>query len=127
FSRIRSSLKMRSLLRLQSAMNAAPTSLFKGTEMPRRVTVSLLGGGLGVNERSGGAGLLGVGASSLSTLKPGTIRSWLIIAFDWRCIEDLLTRLSILRSSLDRRFLFCSDFVVFCVGSRNFLCFRFGG
>src|SRR5262249_19236677 len=74
FSRIWLSEKIRSRLRLQSTMNAVPTSLARGTWMPRRVTTA--GSGLAAC-----AGLLGGGGSSSSTLKPGTPVYGLVMVF----------------------------------------------
>src|SRR5262249_40209889 len=81
FSRIRSSEKIRSRLRAQSATNAHPTSEASGTRTPRSVTAS---SGLAARVGDGG------GASSFSTLKPGMqgvlVFMLVIIAVGWAVV-----------------------------------------
>src|SRR5262249_16790272 len=67
FSIIWASEKRRSLFRAKSVIRAPPTSLFKGTETPRRVTVVV--SDFGGNERCN-VGLLGGGGAAIR--KPGT-------------------------------------------------------
>src|SRR5262249_3534243 len=83
FSRIWSSEKIRSRLRAQSVMKAPPTSLFKGTETPRRGTIGL--SDLGLSARGGmaeGGAVVGVWRGVWRRRSPGCIwrgLSWFLV------------------------------------------------